>query len=452
VRYVFASTIDAAPTPPPPPGSDVPGLPDLLERIRTSLARQDQLLIDEPAEPSLPQGGWLDRNHDGRLDADDELLVDLFEPGTENRTYDFSSAEPVVGAAEPRGVITPTEQLPAARCGYRKWHVDTLLESKDVGTTDGMSFSPDGAKLALPIKVDGRYEVHVADADGHNAVCLTCDSTAGWDDGVRWRPGADVLLFVSSRDHPGFIGGAGGGAGQELYAMRADGSQQTRLTVSPDWATNYHANWSSDGRRIVWGSTSERTWDVLVADFVDDAGGMRLENVRRLTHDTSWWETHGFTPSGDRVITTNTRAGWQSADIYTVDVATGARTRITDELSWDEHAHLSPDGRKLSWISARWRPAGMLRLTNGSLSPIQDYFWIAPAILFSFYNPPAGFSTELTLMDADGGALQRLTLDDQVVADNQWSPDGRRIVFRQTPTRPRGPSRIALLTFDDCGE
>jgi hypothetical protein len=29
-------------------------------------------------------------------------------------------------------------------------------------------------------------------------------------------------------------------------------------------------------------------------------------------------------------------------------------------------------------------------------------------------------------------------------------PDGRRIVFRQTPTRPRGPSRIAMLTFDDC--
>jgi len=29
-----------------------------------------------------------------------------------------------------------------------------------------------------------------------------------------------------------------------------------------------------------------------------------------------------------------------------VDVATGARTRITDDLAWDEHAHLSPDGRK----------------------------------------------------------------------------------------------------------
>ena len=450
VRYIFASTIDAAPTPPPPPGSDVPGLPELLQRIRDSLARQDELLLAEPADPGVPQGGWLDRNGDRRIDGGDELLLDLFEPGTERRVYDFSSAETVAGESLPVGAITPTAELPPARCGYRRWHVDTLLESTDVGTTDGMSFSPDGRRLALPIKVDGRYEVHLTDSRGADAVCLTCDSTVGWDDGVRWRPDSDVLLFVSSRDHPGFVGGAGGGAGQELYAMRADGSQQTRLTFSDDWATNYHANWSFDGRQIVWGSTQDRTWDVLVADFVDDARGLRLENVRRIVRDTSWWETHGFTPDGGRVVTTNTRAGWQSADLYTVDVATGGKIRLTDDLAWDEHAHLSPDGRKLSWISARWRPAGMQRLTDGSLSPVQDWFWIAPAILFSFYNPPAGFSTELTLMDADGGALTRLTLEDQVVADNEWSPDGRRIVFRQTPTRPRGPSRIAMLTFDDC--
>ena len=100
----------------------------------------------------------------------------------------------------------------------------------------------------------------------------------------------------------------------------------------------------------------------------------RLENVRRLTHDTRWWETHGFTPDGRAVLTTNTRAGWQSSDLYLVDVETGARTRLTDDLSWDEHGHFSPDGRKISWISARWRKAGMLRMTDGSLSPALDWF------------------------------------------------------------------------------
>jgi Tol biopolymer transport system component len=453
VRYVFASTIDAAPVPPPPDGSAIPGLPALLERIRAQIALYDRFLAEIPADPdpARPQGGWLDRSGDGAIGPGDELLLDLFVPGTGARTFDLAGAELVTATSEPLGALARSEDLPPARCGYQRWHVDTLLESRDVGTTDGMSFSPDGARLALPIKVDGRYEVHVLGADGRDPRCLTCDTAVGWDDGVRWRPGSDVLLFVSSRDHPAFVGGAGGGFGQELYAMRADGSQQTRLTTSPSFATNYHANWSFDGSRIVWGTTAERTWDVMIADFVDDESGMRLENVRRLTRDTSWWETHGFTLDGASVITTNTRAGWQSADLYAISLADGRRTRLTDDLAWDEHAHLSPDGRKLSWISARWRPASMLRLTDGSLSPGLDFFWIAPAILFSFYNPPAGFSTELTLMDADGSHLQRLTFDDAVVADNAWSPDGRSIVYRTTPNAfPRGPSSIRVLTFDDC--
>jgi Tol biopolymer transport system component len=457
VRYIFLSTIGAAPVPPPPAGSNIPGLPDLLERVRSAIARHDDLLRSLPADPSLPQGGIFDRNRDGRIDSGDELLIDLFVPGTDQRIFDFAGAEPVTSEQLPRGALTPTEKLPAPHCAYQRWHVDTILTGPGVGTTDGMSFSPDGRKLVVPIKVGADYQIHVldltrADPGAPDArACLTCTSPKGWNDGVRWQPGGDVLLFVSGRDHPYAIGGAGGGFGQELYAMRADGSQVTRLTTSHAWATNYHVNWSPDGRRIVWGSTEARTWDVMLADFADDARGVRLVNVQRLTHDTSWWETHGFSASGDAVITTNTRAGWQSADLYALDVATGARTRLTDDLAWDEHAHLSPDGRKLSWISARWRPASLQRMTDGSLEPVLDFFWIVPAILFEFANPPAGFSTELTMMDADGNALQRLTDDDQVVADNEWSPDGTRIVFRQTPTNPPGPARVRILTFDDCG-
>jgi Tol biopolymer transport system component len=449
VRYIFLSQVGAAPVP-PPDETGVPGLPDLLERVRSGIALHDLLLDTLPADPALPQSGWLDRNRDGAIDAGDELLLDFFEPGTQRRIFDFRGAELVRGEALPLGIATRTEDLPPARCGYRSWHVDTLFEGPEVGTTDGMSFSPDGGTLALPIKEGRDYQIQLVELATGERRCLTCGAPPGWNDGVRWQPRGDVLVFVSARDHPYPIGGAGGGAGQELYAMRTDGSQVTRLTQSSAWATNYHVNWSHDGRRIVWGSTEARTWDVMVADFVDDEHGLRLANVRRLTHDTSWWETHGFTADGRSVLTTNTRAGWQSADLYLVDVASGARTRLTDDLSWDEHGHFSPDGRKISWISARWRPAGMLRMTNGSLSPALDFFWIAPAILFEFYNYPAGFSTELTLMDADGGALQRLTFDDQVVADNEWSPDGKRIVFRQTPTHPIGPARIQILTFDDC--
>jgi len=85
IRYIFLSQVNAAPVPPPPPGSDLPGLPDVLERVRSGIAEHDRLLLAEPADPGVPQSGWWDRNRSGAVDAGDELLLDLFEPGTNRR-------------------------------------------------------------------------------------------------------------------------------------------------------------------------------------------------------------------------------------------------------------------------------------------------------------------------------------------------------------------------------
>jgi TolB protein len=447
-RYVYANVLGHPKVPPPPPGEVVPGLPDLLERMRLHLKEQDRLL-SKPESPTALRGGIYDRDGDGLVSAGDDLLIDIFRPGTNERIFDFTGAGFVHSESLPRRALTKTTELPRARCRYQRWHIDTLLRGPHVGGSDGLSFAPDGQRLVLPMKKDGRYQIHVVGLDGKDPRCLTCGSP-GSNDGVRWQPGGDALLFISNRDHAYAQGGANGGVGQELYVMRSDGSRQVRLTRSHSFATNYHANWSADGRRIVWGSTEGRTWDVMIADYVDDATGPHLGNVRRLTHDTTWWETHGFSADGRAVIATNTRAGFLSPDLYAVDIASGQLTRLTDDPGWDEHAHLSPDGRKLAWISGRWRPASMLRLADGALWPLYDFFWIVPGIFFEIQNHPAGYATELTLMDADGENVQRLTFENEIVADNEWSPDGRRIVFRQQQPRLFGAGRVRVLTFDDC--
>ena len=446
IRYVMKAVVDKAKI--PPPGSAAAPLPPLLADMKRHLLAHDALLFTEPADPKALRGGWYDRNGDHRPDAADELLIDIFVPGTDRRVFDFSTAEFVRGESLPEVPLTPSTSLPPARCGYQKFHFDDLATGSEVGFTDGMAFSPDGSKVALPLLVKGKSQIQVLGADGKGRACVSCGQP-GNNDGVRWRPGSgDALLFVSDRDHPYAIGNEGGGLGQELYVMRPDGTQVTRLTQSHAWATNYHANWSPDGKRIVWGSTEARTWDVMVADFVSDASGMRLESPRRVVHDTTWWETHGFTPDGRRVITTNTRAGFLSTDIYAVDIETGHRDRLTTPVTWDEHAHLSPDGRKLAWISGRFRDAPVASLSDGSISPVFDFLWIGPGILFDM-GAPAGYSTELTLMDADGSHVQRLTTDNQIVADNEWSADGKRIVFRQTDVSTRD-TKIRIVTFDDC--
>ena len=112
-------------------------------------------------------------------------------------------------------------------------------------------------------------------------------------------------------------------------------------------------SYSPDGKRIVWGSTEARTWDVMVADFVSDASGMRLESPRRVVHDTTWWETHGFTPDGRRVITTNTRAGMLATDITTTLVH-----------PHDPHADLFDElEATLQLVGTAQRPLQVIRVT-----------------------------------------------------------------------------------------
>lgn len=52
-------------------------------------------------------------------------------------------------------------------------------------------------------------------------------------------------------------------------------------------------------------------------------------------------------------------------------------------------------------------------------------------------------------MDADGQNTRALTNDQLVVADSQWSADGKKIIFRQSSSTGQS-TNIKVLTFDDC--
>ena len=375
--YDFQTLAAPVPVSLPDGGQSNPDLPPLLAAMKQFLQLNQALLFTQPTTPSQLQGGWFDRNGDHIPDSADELLIDIFVPGTNRRVFDFSDAEFVPGQALPQLPLTPTFALPPPRCGYQKFHIDDLVTGPNVSGADGITFSPDSRKAVVPLTVStNRTQLYSLNLDGTHQTCLTCGQP-GNNDGARWRPfPADVILFVSTRDHPNAIGGDGAGIGQELYAMRPDGSQATRLTFSDLWATNYHANWSPDGRHIVWGRTENRTWDVMVADFVEDFGGMRLVNQRRIVHDTTWWETHGFTPDSLDVITTNTRAGFNSTDIYAINLDHGL-PQAPDQQPHVGRARASLAGRgeacvDLEPLSARRRDRAQRRVALADLRLLLD--------------------------------------------------------------------------------
>ncbi len=90
------------------------------------------------------------------------------------------------------------------------------------------AWSPDGERIAYMCRIGGGatdFETCVMNADGTGVQQLT-DNTVG-DLAAGWSPDGQHILFV--RPVPG--------AGQQLFVMNADGSNQTQLTFPPGFNT-----------------------------------------------------------------------------------------------------------------------------------------------------------------------------------------------------------------------
>ena len=105
---------------------------------------------------------------------------------------------------------------------------------------------------------------------------------------------------------------------------------------------------------------------------------------------------------------------------------------------WDEHAHYSPDGTKIVWVSSRGYPYDPTTFEEAARSLKLDYW----------------------LMDADGSNKQRLSHFNEpghneysgypvITADSSWSPDGKKLVATILSGRGRGNTMIAVIELNE---
>ncbi len=169
-----------------------------------------------------------------------------------------------------------------------------------------------------------------------------------------------------------------------------------------------------------------------VADFSLSGGIPTLSNERSYrprAQDDTFYESHGFTPDGRKVIFSASigRDSEFDMDQWLMDIETEELTQLTDTPGvWDEHSQVSPSGRRIVWVSSQgyaFTPSPQWRRT------LNTDFWI---------------------MDIDGSHRYRLTEMRTVPADSSWNADGTKLVASLGVGSRAGPAaaRIVIIQFD----
>jgi len=298
---------------------------------------------------------------------------------------------------------------------------------------------------------DGYYDVVVFDPDGEYEKCLTCNKTEIPQKHIgnpAWHPSGEYIVFTAEKaDVPDYLDKTtratvpGRGLYHDLYIMTANGSKFWSLYNSSNYPSDennaiIHPQFSHDGKLLIWAQRIKPDndsrhdwgeWAIKIANFSIENGVPKLSNITtlQLGEQDQFYETHAFYIDDTKIIFSGNLKNGQlptGMDIYEYSLINGTLKQITDSFNYrDEHAHYSPDGSAIAWVSSM-----------GFNIEYADYDKWADDLI-----------TELWIMKADGSCKTKIshfndpsypeyTGGRTIVADSSWSLDGKRLIVSIT--------------------
>jgi TolB protein len=236
-----------------------------------------------------------------------------------------------------------------------------LFEDRAEWSSDGRRLVFAGSNLS-----GSREEIWTMSASGRQRRALT--SFGSISAAPAWSPDGRIAFFTLS-DFPPPASEEDPPPPAEIHSMTADGDDQQRLTNDDEIQTD--PSWSPDGSTIAyihWCEVpgEEGAFDLALYLMNRDGTGQRplLDcSAKRFISNANW------SPDGRRIVfevaTARPRgrsgADWQS-DIAVINAdGTGLR-RLTRSAALETHPVWSPDGRRIAFTSDRHAKGGRLEL------------------------------------------------------------------------------------------
>ena len=182
-------------------------------------------------------------------------------------------------------------------------------------------------RIAYIVKLGGRYELQIADADGGNSQSALASHEPIIS--PAWSPDGSKLAYVSFEAKKPVIYVHDLATGRRHVAANFKGS-------------NSAPAWSPDGLQLAVVLTKDGGSQI----FLVGADGSGL---RRLASSSGIDTEPRFSPDGGSIYFSSDRGG--SPQIYRISVSGGQAERITFDGSYNVSPRLSPDGKSMAYIT-----------------------------------------------------------------------------------------------------
>lgn len=214
--------------------------------------------------------------------------------------------------------------------------------------TPGISWSPDGKKVAMAVKSGSRDAIYAIDVQSGDREKYEFKQLSGIFS-VDWAPTGDRLAFVGIR-----------GPQSDVYVF--DMKTKSLVNLMDDVFSDSDPSWSSDGATIYF--TSDRGWHVDGSQFSHDfkmytynfsqrdiyRASLETRRIERIVSESNSDESSPLeAPDGKHLFYVSDKNGINN--IYLRNLEDGTERPITNSLSGVYQLSLSRDGNKLVFAS-----------------------------------------------------------------------------------------------------